>query len=151
SALKKCHKQPSAIAPTLITASSRRVWLFHLLIEWIKEAAGNRTAYGLAQLVEEVDRLSSNSEHKKTVKAILGREPRWQAKRSVELGLTDWHSSASKQQFGFSDDDLARVADALARRLVKCRKPTTADQPKLVEAMIQTVLEAKLLTYRNFK
>jgi hypothetical protein len=151
SALKKCHRQPSAIAPTLIAASSRQVWLFHMLIEWIKEAAGTRTAYGLAQLVEDVDRLATEARHRTTVKSILGREPQWQAKRSVELGLTDWHSSASKQQFSFSDDDLARVADALARRLAHCRRPTVADQPKLVEAMIQTVLEAKLLTYRNFK
>jgi hypothetical protein len=149
--LKRCHEQPWAVAPTLITSSSRRVWLFHLLVEWIKLVAGTRTAYGLAQLVEDVDRLARDAAHKKAVKAILAREPNWQAKRSVELGLTDWHSSPSKQHFGFADDDLARVADALARRLAQIRKPTASDQAQFVEAVIQSVLEAKLLTYRNFK
>jgi hypothetical protein len=149
--LKSCHKNPAAIAPGLIGSSSRHVWLFHLLIEWIKEAGGTRTAYGLAQLVEEVDLLASDASHKKSVKDILGRSPQWQAKRSVELGLTDWHSSPSKQHFAFSDDDLARVADALARRLRGTQKPTMSEQARLVDAVVQTVLEAKLLTYRNFK
>jgi len=149
--LKLCHNNPAAIAPGLISSSSRWVWLFHLLVEWIKLKGGTRTSYGLAKLVEDVDRLSSDASHKKTVKDILGRAPSWQAKRSVELGLTDWHSSPSKQHFAFSDDDLARVADALARRLASTPKPTPADQARVAAAVIQTVLEAKLLTYRNFK
>ena len=150
-ALKQCHKSPSAVAPALIPASSRRVWLFHLLIEWIKECEGSRTSFGLGPLVEEIDRLSSDSAHRDTVKRVLGRAPNWQAKRSVELGLTDWHSSPSKQHFAFGEDDLARVADVLARRLAKCKKPSTADRDKLTLGIIQTVFEAKLLTYRNFK
>lgn len=150
-ALKQCHKSPSAVAPSLIPASSRRVWLFHLLIEWIKECEGSRTSFGLGPLVEEIDRLSSDSGHRDTVKRVLGRAPNWQAKRSVELGLTDWHSSPSKQHFAFGEDDLARVADVLARRLAKCKKPSTADKDNLTLGVIQTVFEAKLLTYRNFK
>jgi hypothetical protein len=65
--------------------------------------------------------------------------------------LTDWHSTPSKQHFAFSDDELARVVDVLARRLVRCAKPIVADRDKLVLAVVQTVFEAKLLTYRNFK
>lgn len=150
-ALKDCHSAPNAIAPTLIPASSRRVWLFHLLIEWVKECEGSRTSFGLGPLVEEIDHLASDTSHRDTVKRILGRAPNWQAKRSVELGLTDWHSTPSKQHFAFSDDDLARVADVLARRLAKCKKPSVADRDALVLGVIQTVFEAKLLTYRNFK
>lgn len=150
-ALKQCHKDPSAIAPTLIPSSSRRVWLFHLLVEWIKECEGSRTSFGLGPLVEEIHHLSSDSVHRDTVRKILGRVPNWQAKRSVELGLTDWHSTPSKQNFAFGDDDLARVVDALARRLVKCKKPAVTDGEKLMKGVVQTVFEAKLLTYRNFK
>jgi hypothetical protein len=150
-ALKQCHKSPNAIAPTLIAATSRRVWLFHLLIEWIKECEGSRTSFGLGPLVEEIDQLSSDITHRDTVSELLGRAPKWQAKRSVELGLTDWHSTPSKQHFDFGDDDLARVADVLARRLARCKKPSMTDKDKLVLGVVQTVFEAKLLTYRNFK
>ena len=150
-ALKQCHKSPSAIAPTLIAAASKRVWLFHLLIEWIKECEGSRTSFGLGPLVEEIDQLSSDTTHRDTIRNLLGRAPNWQAKRSVELGLTDWHSTPSKQHFDFGDDDLARVADVLARRLARCKKPGLTDKEKLVLGVVQTVFEAKLLTYRNFK
>ena len=150
--LKKCHTNPSAVAPTIISSGSKSVWLFHLIVEWVKIAGGSRTNFGLAKVVEDVDRLASDNTHKDTVKRILGRAAIWHAKRSVELGLTDWHSAPSKQAFSFTEDDLARVADALARRLSLVSPPSPiTDALKVTEALVQTNLEAKLLTYRGFR
>lgn len=150
--LARCHAGPHALCPRAVPAGSKRVWLFHIIVEWIKLAEGTRTAFGLAVLVDDLDRLASDRVHRSSVKAILGREPRWLAKHTLGLGLTDWHSAPSKQHFAFSDDDLARVADALARRLRQTKAPDPAsDASRMTEALVQTVLEAKLLTYRNFK
>src|SRR5262249_32428737 len=90
--------------------------------------------------------------HRATVEAILGRKAVWNAKRSIELGITDWHSSPSEQHFAFSDDDLARVSDALSLRLLECRPPDPElESPRLVEATVQVTLENKLLTYYKFE
>ncbi len=150
--LQTCHRNPHKLCPAAAPPNSKRVWLFHLVVEWIKLAGGSRTAFGLAVLVNDLDTLKSDPVHRATVEAILGRQPTWLAKHTLGLGLTDWHSAASRQTFAFSDDDLARVADVLARRLAECSRPEPKkDAPRLTEALVQTVLEAKLLTYRNFK
>jgi hypothetical protein len=145
-ALEACHAEPNAVAPDLIRAESRSVWLFHLLIEWIKLSDGRRAGYGLNAILKDLDTTLDRAE----LKRLLGREPIISARRSVELGLTDWHSSASKQQFRFSEDDLARTAILLARRLVSCPAPTNGDVPRFAAAVVQTNLEAKLLCYRHF-
>lgn len=150
--LTRCHLNPHALCPTAVPAGSKRVWLFHVIVEWIKLAEGTRTAFGLAVLVDDLDRLTTDRSHRSNVRAILGREPRWLAKHTLGLGLTDWHSAPSKQHFAFADDDLARVADVLARKLKETKAPDPAsDASRVAKALVQTVLEAKLLTYRNFK
>jgi len=150
--LKQCHTDPHLMCPTAVPKGSKRVWLFHLAVEWIKLQGGARASYGLAVVVDELAVLASDPSHKRTVASILGRSPQWQAKHTIGLGLTDWHSSSSKQCFAFTDDDLARVSDVLARRLSKCSPPNPAsDSVRVRDAMAQTVLEAKLLTYRNFQ
>jgi hypothetical protein len=133
-------------------STSDRVWLFHFLIEWIKINGGSRTAYGLARVVSDLERLSKDKLHRQSVEAILGRPAIWHAKHTIGLGLTDWHSTASEQEFAFVDDDLARVADVLARRLAECQPPKpSTDHERFSEAVVQSTLEAKLLTYRNFQ
>ncbi len=150
--LARCHQNPHSLCPTAVPVDSKRVWLFHIIVEWIKLAEGTRTGFGLAVLVADLDQLSSDRSHRSSVKSILGREPQWLAKHTLGLGLTDWHSSPSKQNFAFTEDDLARVSDALCRRLSKANAPKPArDTGRMTEALVQTVLEAKLLTYRNFK
>src|SRR5262249_49411723 len=50
--LSLCHAGPHSLCPTAVSVNSRSVWLFHILIEWIKLSAGTQTSFGLAQLVE---------------------------------------------------------------------------------------------------
>ena len=150
--LKLCHADPHKLCPSAVPPKSKRVWLFHALIELIKSGTNTRTGYGIALLIDDLDKLAKDKSHVKSVETILGRKANWLAKHTLGLGLTDWHSNPSKQHFAFSDDDLARVADALARRLQSINKPElTTTPPKLTADIVQTVLEAKLMTYRNYK
>jgi hypothetical protein len=150
--LKSCHANPTSIFPKKMSNSSHSVWLFHLLVEWIKLAGGTRTGFGLAKLVDDIDQLTADQTHVRTVEGIVKGDPIWHSKHTIGLGITDWHSVASKQEFAFTDHDLARVSDALARLLIKCEKPLPKTSLVLMRnSIIQTNLEAKLLTYRNFK
>jgi hypothetical protein len=150
--LVRCHRDPHALCPKAVPAGSKRVWLYHLIIEWVKLAEGTRTEFGVAAFVAFLAELRSNAGHQRAVKQILGRDPEWRSEETVRLGLQDWQSAQSGQKFAFKDDDLARVADALARKLKETKAPDPAsDARRMTEALVQTVLEAKLLTYRNFK
>jgi hypothetical protein len=151
--LQRCHNNPHKLCPSAAPVGSKRVWLFHLVIEWIKLAGGTRTGYGLAVLVEDLNRLSKDTAHRASVRAILKREARWKDRNTVDRGLRDWHSASSTERFSFTEDDLARVSDVLAQRLRGCpeRGDPTKDAHRLTQAIVQTTLEAKLLTYRNFK
>jgi hypothetical protein len=150
--LTRCHGDPHALCPTAVPAGAKRVWLFHVAMEWVKVAGGSRTAYGLAKLVDDLRVLAVDRAHQKSIRGILGRDAQWRSPNTVDRALRDWHSASGTDGMRFTDDDLARVADALARRLASCRKPVpAADAASLVEATIQTILEAKMLTYRDFK
>ena len=150
--LQRCHDNPNKLCPSAVPVDSKRVWLFHMVVEWIKLAGGTRTGYGLAVLVEDLNRLSSNKAHRAAVRSILSREPIWNDRNTVDRGLRDWHSASTTEGFSFSEDSLARVADVLAERLRGCPKPDpTKDAQRMTQAIVQTTLEAKLLTYRNFK
>lgn len=105
----------------------------------------------MARIVEDVARLATDPIHRRTVESILGRSPVWNAKRSIELGLTDWHSHPSQQAFSFTDDDLSRVSDAMSRRLTHCQPPDpVSDVSLLAAATVQVTLENKLLSYFKF-
>jgi hypothetical protein len=150
--LIRCHRNPHALCPTAVAEGSKRVWLYHLLVEWVKLADGTRTEFGVAAFIATLTELRSTAAHQGEVKRILGRAPEWRSEETVRLGLQDWQSAHSGQKFTFKDDDLARVADALARKLRETKAPDpAADARRMTEALVQTVLEAKLLTYRNFK
>ncbi len=150
--LTRCHLNPHALCSAAVAAGSKRVWLYHLIVEWVKLADGTRTEFGVAAFIAALTELRSNVAHQREVKQILGRAPEWRSEETVRLGLQDWQSAHSGQKFTFKDDDLARVADALARKLKETKAPDPAsDARRMTEALVQTVLEAKLLTYRNFK
>lgn len=147
-----CHRNPHKLCPSAAPTGSRRVWLYHLVVEWIKLADGTRTQFGVAAFIAELAALRTDAAHKRVVRGILGREPEWRSEETIRLGLQDWQSAHSGQKFAIKQDDLARVADALARRLKDTERPVPSqDAKRMTEALVQTVLEAKLLTYRNFK
>lgn len=150
--LTLCHLNPHKLCPTVVLPTSRRVWLYHLVVEWIKLAEGTRTEFGIAAFMADLVALRSSNDHRREVKQILGRDPEWRSEETIRLGLQDWQGAHSDQKFSFRTDDLARVADALARRLKQAKPPVpTQDAKRMTDALVQTVLEAKLLTYRNFK
>lgn len=150
--LSACHRNPHKLCPSAVPADSKRVWLFHAIIELIKAGSNSRTGYGLAVLVDDLSRLARDADHVKSVENLLGRKARWLAKHTLGLGLTDWHSNPSKQRFAFAEDDLARTSDALSRRVAKLAKPhPVLTPPILSQHLVQTVFEAKLMTYRNYK
>jgi hypothetical protein len=150
--LKMCHRNPHKLCPSAVGATSRRVWLYHLIVEWVKLAGGTRTEFGVAAFIAELTRLRATAAHRKAVRQILGRAPEWRSVETVRLGLQDWQSANSNQKFALKDDDLARVADALARRLRGTKGPVPdRDAIRVTDALVQVVFEAKLLTYRNFK
>lgn len=150
--LKSCYENPGAINPNG-KSSSRRVWLYHALMEWIKLAGNTRTAYGLGRLATEVDKAAADPHHRKEVAKIVGGHVEWRSSETiVRLGLVDWVSSPSAQNFPLYDDDLARVSSVLANRLQKCQQPNPlSDTEKLVDAIVQCNLETKLLPYRHFQ
>lgn len=150
--LELCHADPHARCPAAVSSGSRRVWLYHLVIEWIKLAKGTRTDFGIAVLIAELKTLRADAGHKATVRTLVGRAVDWRSEETIRLGLQDWQSAGSDQRFPLAKDDLARVADCLARLLATTKKPDPVnDATRMVDALVQTVLEAKLLTYRNFK
>lgn len=147
--LKICHAKPSFIAPKKIPSESKWVWLFHLLIELIKLNTRTRTGYGLAKLISDLEKHAKDSNHKKTVQDIVGTNVTWRAGSTLGLGLTDWHSTPSKQHFPLYDDDLARVAVVMANRLTECSPPDVVkDSDSIVQAIVQSNLETKIVTYR---
>jgi hypothetical protein len=150
--LKSCYANPSAISPLFISKASKSIWLYHLLMEWIKIAGKTKTAFGASRLLADLTELASDPTHQAQVERIVGEKVTWRHVETIRLGLLDWHSRASKQGFPLRDDDLARVADALARRLKKCREPDPAkDVVQVTNATIQINLEVKLLTYRHLQ
>jgi hypothetical protein len=150
--LARCHRDPHALCPAAVSVGSKRVWLFHAVMEWVKVAGGSRTAYGLAKLVDDLRVLAADRAHQKSVRDTLSRDVEWRSPNTVDRALRDWHSASSSNGMRFTQNDLARVADALARRLASCRKPVpAADTASLVDATIQSILEAKMLTYRDFR
>lgn len=149
--LNACHANPHSLCAAAAMPGSKRVWLYHLAIEWIKLGLGTRTDFGVAALIAELKRLRTDANHQKAVRALVGRTVDWRSEETIRLGLQDWQSATSDQRFPLEVDDLARVADCLARLLAKTKKPDPVlDSKRLSDALIQTVLEAKLLTYRNF-
>lgn len=148
--LKDCHNNPFSIAPDLIPVSSKRVWLFHVLIDWIKICNSKKASYGIHQLLADLRKLAKSAEHIKNVETIIGNKISWRSVETLRLGLQDWHSSPSKQSFPLFDEDVARIADALVLRLTNCQPPTPQDKSLIVDAVIQSNLERKLLTYSSF-
>ncbi|MCW1886725.1 hypothetical protein OKA04_18445 [Luteolibacter flavescens] len=151
SELKACKANPSEISPALVTKGSKRVWLFHLLVELIKNFGASRTSYGLAKIMDDLDRWKSDPTHRASVETVRGGRIRWVSRETIGLGIRDWHSRPSKQNFAFSDDDLARLASVLSTRLgkIQCPDPKTFGR-ELRESIVQTLFQAKLLTYRGF-
>ncbi|MEI6039720.1 MAG: hypothetical protein WCQ52_08535, partial [Actinomycetes bacterium] len=150
--LKKCHADPHALCPSAVLKGSKRVWLFHLIIEWIKISKETRTSYGITTLLSELKERQSDIEHQKRVQATLGRKVVWQSEQTIRLGIQDWQSAGSVQKFPLIDDGLARIADVMAIHLAARIKPVPSkDDAEVRKAIIQTVLEAKLLTYINFQ
>jgi hypothetical protein len=150
--LKMCHEDPHGMCSAAVPVGSRRVWLHHLVIEWIKLSEGTRTEFGIAAFIADLASLLNDPDHQREVKEILGRTPEWRSEETIRLGIQDWQSAYSGQRFTFLADDLARVADVLARRLSRANRPSPEqDATRVTGALVQTVLEAKLLTYRNFK
>ncbi|MBM4366145.1 MAG: hypothetical protein FJ102_08005 [Deltaproteobacteria bacterium] len=149
--LQDCHRDPHALCPKAVPAGHPVVWLFLLVMEWVKLAGGTRTAFGLAVLTGDLERLAEDVAHQRRVRTALGRAPHWRSANTIDRALRDWHSTSTASGHGLSDDDLARLADALSIRLLECRQPDPkADAEEVVSAVVQTTLEAKLLTYRGF-
>jgi hypothetical protein len=150
--LKSCHNNPAVIGTKTVSTKSCRVWLYHDVIEWIKLAGKTRTSYGVAKLTAEIDEAANDPAHRKEVAAVVGGKVEWRHTETVRLGLADWHSAASKQHFPLFDDDLARAAAVLASRLRECKPPDPVkDTEAIINAIVQTNLEAKLLTYRHLQ
>lgn len=149
--LKLCHRSPHKLCPQGAAEGSKRVWLFHAVSELIKINSGSRTSFGLAFLMGILDRKKAVRQHREVVRAMVRREVEWHAPETIRLGLQDWQSAGSEQSFAFTDEDLARVSCVLAEMLSLVPKPNAMrDTGALIKATIQTVLEAKLLTYRGF-
>ncbi len=150
--LKACHNDPTAIGMRRGSSKSQRVWLYHDLIEWIKLTGKTRTSYGLARLLADIEEAVNDQLHQAEVLGIVKTVIEWRSSETIRLGLQDWHSSASKQSFPLYDDDLARVSVVLAHRLKKCGRPNPVkDTDAIISAIVQTNLEAKLLTYRHLQ
>jgi hypothetical protein len=150
--LNRCHDSPHDLWPGSAGNGSRRVWLYHILFEWIKLAGSSRTGFGVAAFMTELKSLSTDREHIKRVTSALGHKPLLRSPETIRLGLQDWQGVGSVQRFPIAPDDLARVADVLALALAGCPIPNPAvDAKRLVDATVQTTLEAKLLPYRGFK
>jgi hypothetical protein len=150
-ALKACYANPSALNPALIPLGSMWVWLYHYVVELIKLSDGTRTGYGLAALIDDLDSASRRPAHRSEVATIRGGPITWRGASTIGIGLSDWHSRPSAQKFKLYDDDLARVACVLAERLASTPKPDATDAVRLKDAIVQTNLEAKILTYRHFQ
>lgn len=144
----KCKDDPAHVFPSGTQFESNRVWLFHLLTEWIKIAGETRTSFGNAALMRDLTSLKSDPEHRKTVESISGVSPEWRSGDTIRLGLQDWYNVASEQRFPLHNDDLARVSDVFARRLRTCR-PIRLDEDieEIEKSIIQSNLNTKLLTY----
>jgi hypothetical protein len=150
--LGKCSKNPEGLCPGAIPLGSKQVWLFHLIFEWIKIFGGDRTSFGLAVMVDDIEKLSKIKIHQNEMESILGRKLAWQSKHTISRRLSDWYSAPAANAHELSDEDLVRTAYALALRLNKTTIPVPAKDSKIVrDAIRQTTLEAKLLTYRNFQ
>lgn len=116
-ALRKCKADPASVAPGLARRGSVRVWIFHVLLDLLKLAAGGTQAFGAAALQADLAALEDRREHRAVVKKLLKTEPSWRRGRTIWLGLADWSNGPSAQNFRLYDDDLARVVDALCRRM----------------------------------
>jgi hypothetical protein len=88
-----------------------------VLLDLLKLAAGGTQAFGAAALQADLAGLEQQREHRAVVKGLFKSEPTWRMGRTIWLGLADWSNGPSAQNFRLYDDDLARVVDALCRRL----------------------------------
>ncbi len=152
--LRRCKLAPDSLGP-LRAKSDSKVWLYHLILDVLKTLATKKQAYGLAALLDDIKRLRQDPRHQ----AVVTRLSRtvgidqviWRDDRGVSLGLGDWANGPSKQRFPLNPDDLARIAAALADKVsAASAAPTIGALAELVETVVNTNLEAKLLPYRLF-
>jgi hypothetical protein len=122
--------------------------LFQSIIEWIKLDSGTRTGYGIEKLLRDLDDLINDENHRGTVERLAGGDLKWRSVDTIRLGLQDWYNPASSQKFQLYREDLARVADVLARRLKTIKAICASRDLKVIrDAILQSILETKLLTY----
>ena len=150
-ALQACYLDPCALDRKAIPKGSQWVWLYHYVIELLKLAGGTRTDFGLAALIDELTSAARQQSHRSAVSRLVGAAVEWREASTVGIGLSDWHSRPSGQNFKLYNDDLARVACVLAERLSATKKPSAGDEGALRDAIIQSNLEVKILTYRHFQ
>jgi hypothetical protein len=152
--LEGCHNAPASLGID-VPAASKRVWLFHLLLDVLKSLNRKQQAFGLSVLMRDLRELRNDKEHENVVISLARarnvNNPVWRDDRGISLGLGDWANGPSGQNFPLYPEDLIRVTDAISRRL---REFTVADFQRAVagmrEVIISTNLESRLLTYRLF-
>lgn len=152
--LRKCSANPTSLGPP-VPQCSRRVWLFHLLLDVLKVLSATQQGYGLAVLLADLRKLKPKPQHKhevfKLARAANVLDVQWRDERGISLGLGDWANGPSAQGFSLYPDDLARVADALSMRLAQHSANALKQVlPKIKASVIATNLEARLMTYRLF-
>ncbi len=149
--LLECAEDPCSLDPVIQPASKTRVWLFHVIVEWVKVCIGGRNGYGLAKIATDIEAAAKLNAHRQKIRVMIGRSPKWRSKSTVERGLRDWYSNPSLTRFSFGDEELARVACVLASRLRDdCDVPAASDAEAVIDGVRQSTLEAKLLCYRGF-
>jgi hypothetical protein len=149
--LKRCKSNPRfhLEGDSGLATNDTRVWLFHVLIDWLKISLDSK-AYGIHQLLKELRNNHDNELHRQSVKNVTPTRENWNSAETIRLGLQDWHTAASEQAFPLSELDLCRVADLLAKRLSTVAPPEDIDISNMKQATIQSNLERKLFTYSSF-
>lgn len=153
-ALTRCASNPSSLGPS-VPSGTRRVWLFHALVDVLKALSDRQQGFGLSVLLADIAALQGDTRHRKTVSALAARagvrNVKWRDDRGVSLGLGDWSNGPSAQGFPLYPDDLARIADALARRLASYPNGALdAVKASMRDVVVATNLEARLISYRLF-
>jgi hypothetical protein len=146
--LRACESGMLGVADVL--TSQDRIWLLHVIVDYIKMHSGKQTSFGLAVITEEIKISTTNEVRLNTIDSIAPVK-QWVSENTVMLALRMWHTGARRKRASIPDHHLARVCDVLARRLAPLRPPSPeADAPEIIATAIRSELEAKLLTYREF-
>lgn len=151
-ALKECYDAPWHISPDTISKTSRWVWLFHVIIAFLRFDQDKRTEFGIGTLIEEISKQESDRESLLNLTSVLGRKPVIRSKRTVELGLTDWYAESSNSNYSFTEDDLARVALVLSAWMSKASKrPTITEHSDFTRFVLNYMVEVKIVSHKAFR